>query len=142
MAEDEARNAALRAAQAQMRAQLYEIVPPLAESLGVEWSAPVLQRAIERVVQEELVIATQILPAVAANAPSKEIMLRISGTDGQATVRSPKQQPKTAEEALAHAAILAILSSPAIRILLDLQGFKYQFMEPKEPPKPKITLVG
>ena len=125
---------------AQLHQNLLAMLPSLAGSLGVPVEPAALEKVVERLLEEEILISNTIMPSVLdPDHERTHIVFQVVGADGTATVRGPKQKPKNAEEALANACIVGMLSSPLIRGLLLLQGYTYQFAEPK--PKSRIHLV-
>ena len=120
---------------------LLTVLPSLAGSLGIQVEPAALEKVIERLLAEEMLISDVIMPAlVDPKHPRREMVFQVTGPDGTATVRAPKLHPQTAEEALANACIVAMLTSPLVRGLLHLQGYACQFAEP-QPAKPKIEIV-
>ena len=143
MTEDNTRGGEVdQAALMQLHQGLQVMLPPLAGSLGIAFAEAAIVKIVDRLVEEEVLIAQQIMPSVIdPDSPRKEVLFQVVGTDGKATVRAPKRHPTTAEEALANACIVAMMVSPLVRGLLLLQGFNYQFAEPAAKAGPKIEIV-
>lgn len=131
---------AMDGALAQLHQSLLIMLPSLAGSLGIPVEPAVLEKVVERLLEEEVLISTTIMPSVIDTTHERtHIVFQVIGQDGTATCRGPKRNPQNAEEALANACIVGMLSSPLVRGLLLLQGYTYQFAEPK--PKSRIHLV-
>lgn len=128
----------------QLHQSLLVMLPSLAGSLGIPVESAVLEKVVERLLEEEILISNTIMPSVIdPDAERKEIVFQVFEHDQRsvAMCRGPKRNPQNAEQALGNACIIGMLASPLVRGLLLLQGFTYTFAEPQMKPKPRIEIV-
>lgn len=131
----------LNAMRAEIGMNLVQLLGLFAPSLLEAPNEEKLAALVEQLLQEQLVIQNQVIPALLSGEGAFHInVLSQNGTQGRF---SAERLLSTAQgdcgKALATALVYAFTLQPAVRGLLRLHGVAYQFIAP--PPKPGLKLI-